>query len=130
MTDQVFDKQINLRISQDDATDIENAAKEREVSQSTLLRIYIRDGLAKYDRKHEELIQQNQGLQLQVNDLLGLLKTSNAMSCATLAAIALLTTSQLDRHTVDGGDRLKGNLKTAFSLGNAVLAGYSGGAFT
>ena len=129
MTTPLLDKQIHLRVSREDAIDLENSAKERDISQSELIRAYIREGNAKYDHKHTQLVDQIQHLQLQVNDLSESLRTSNAMSAATLAAIALLNIPRFDCHAADGTERLKGNIKAAISVGSAILEGYRRGAF-
>ena len=122
MTPPVLSNVLRIRVSDEDLADLDNAAEEQGITRTTLVRNYLREGLAHFDRKHAQLIEQVQTLQLQVEAV-------NTLSAATLAAVALLETQRFDRHAVDGTERLKGNIKAALAVGGAVVEGFRAGAF-
>ena len=126
----VLSQVIRIRVSEDDLAELNKAANERDISQSAMVRIYFREGLAKYDRKHTQLMEQIHLLKLQNEALQKLTETSNALSSAALAAVSLLEAERFDRHVTGGTDRLKGNIKTAFGVGTALAEGFKAGAFT
>ena len=118
----VLSSVLRIRVSDDDLAELDHAAQEQGITRTTLIRNFLQEGLSNFDRKHTQLMELVQALQLQ-------LETANALSAATLGAVALLETQRFDQYAAGGVERLKGTVKTAITVGEAVIEGFHRGAF-
>lgn len=103
----MFDKTIKIRLSSEDIEDIGKAAKQAGVSPTAITRIYIREGLARFDRKHQELLENQVDLMRLVESLRHDLEESLKLGAMNYAALAMLKgnrhdgETRADQHLVD-----------------------------
>lgn len=129
MTKPRLDRFLRVRVNDEDLDELKKTATERNLDQATLARIFIRDGLVQFDRKHLAQMEQIKFLQLQNDALQKLIEKSNTLTAAALAAVSLLESERFDRYKEGGKDRLKENIKSSFSVGAALNDGFESGAF-
>lgn len=112
-------KIFQIRISEQEDDELSDAAKLAKVSKSALGRTFLHEGLAGYDRKHEDFVQRVKNLEetsLRVQELVALV--------AALVAALDIPRKQNDRIL-----ELSADLKQAGSMVEGVLEGQRRGLF-
>lgn len=122
-----LEKSFTVRISAEDYQSISKIAHSEKTSPSAIARIYIRDGLAQFDRKHEELMENVAAMQLQIVTLQRICEQSNILTAANLAAVSLLDINRINGGEENGRVRLKGNVQTSLTLGKSLIEAHASG---
>ena len=113
------DKHTSLRLNDEDKKELKKAAKAAGVSESALLRTFMHEGLAGYDRRHEDLLQRIKSLEehfSQVHEL-------------TAVVASLVAALDVQRKPDEKALEISDNLKQGFVISKAVLFGQKKGLF-
>ncbi|NMM38352.1 MAG: hypothetical protein HHJ09_12765 [Glaciimonas sp.] len=120
---------MTIRLQKNEWEKIKEIAAKNKVKQTDIARMFIRDGLAQFDRKHIALMEKIMSLQMQIATLQESSEQSNILSAANLAAISLLNIDRIDGARENGRGRLKENVKTSLRLGKSLQEARASGAF-
>jgi len=82
---------IHFRVEWDEYEHLKQEAKKRKITHNTLARLYLRDAISGYDRKHEVLLETNQTLQAQVTDLQEAVTKLCILAAGALASYSSMT---------------------------------------
>lgn len=109
----MLNKNFQIRLGEDEIAEIEKQAKSSGLTSSALARLFIRDGLARIDRKHEALLHRLETLQKTVDE-------SSLLAAMSVAAVSFLDIGRIDGKTVSGQTRVKEHIKTATKMGRVL----------
>ncbi len=112
-------KSVLLRLDEADNDALAKEARIRKVSKAELLRIFLHEGLAGFDRKHEDLINR-------VSSIDG--RVSQVLELAAVGA-AMLSALDLPRKPNERVSEMTVHLKQGFEISEAVLVGQQRGLF-
>jgi hypothetical protein len=112
-------KSVLLRLDEADDEALTKEARARKVSKAELLRVFLHEGLAGFDRKHEDLINRVSSIDGRVSQILELA----AVGAAMLSAL------DLARKPDERVSEMTAHLKQGFEISEAVLVGQQRGLF-
>jgi len=112
-------KTVIMRLDEADEEALTKEARARNVSKSELLRVFLHEGLAGFDRKHEDLISR-------VNTIDG--RVAHILELAAVGA-AMLSVMDVGRKSDERVSEMTEHLKQGFEISQAVLVGQQRGLF-
>jgi hypothetical protein len=115
----VKNRSVLLRLDEADDEALKKESRIRNISKAELLRIFMHEGLAGYDRKHEDVIGRLGSIEGRVSQVLELA----AVGAAMLSALDVKRTPD------DQVKQMTGHLKQGFEISEAVLLGQQRGLF-
>lgn len=115
----VKSKSVLLRLDEADHEALTKEARARKVSRAELLRVFLHEGLAGFDRKHEDLINR-------VNVIDG--RVAHIHELAAVGA-AMLSALDIGRKSDGLVNEMTAHLKQGFEISQAVLVGQQRGLF-
>lgn len=113
-------KIFTVRLDEDIHKEVAEAAAKFEISSSAMARIFIRDGLAQFDRKHEALLKRTLLLEEKVDSLRKSVDQSNMLTSMSVAAVSFLDVGRIDGKTESGQDRVKANIQSSTKMGSVI----------
>ncbi len=119
---------IHFRVEWDEYEHLKQEAKKRKITHNTLARLYLRDAISGYDRKHEVLLETNQSLQAQVTDLQEAVTKLCILAAGALASSAIppgLASTMPDSVK----DQVRGHIREAIKQGKFIDRAYDNGTF-
>ncbi|WP_454875159.1 hypothetical protein [Paraburkholderia xenovorans] len=119
---------IHFRVEWDEYEHLKQEAKKRKITHNTLARLYLRDAISGYDRKHEVLLETNQTLQAQVTDLQEAVTKLCILAAGALASSAIppgLASTMPDSLK----DQVRGHIREAIKQGKFIDRAYDNGTF-
>ncbi|AQH06174.1 hypothetical protein A9R05_45120 (plasmid) [Burkholderia sp. KK1] len=119
---------IHFRVEWDEYEHLKQEAKKRKITHNTLARLYLRDAISGYDRKHEVLLETNQTLQAQVTDLQEAVTKLCILAAGALASSAIppgLASTMPDSVK----DQVRGHIREAIKQGKFIDRAYDNGTF-
>lgn len=120
---------IHFRVEWDEYEHLKQEAKKRKITHNTLARLYLRDAISGYDRKHEVLLETNQTLQAQVTDLQEAVTKLCILAAGALASSAIppgLASTMPDSVK----DQVRGHIREAIKQGKFIDRAYDNGTFS
>jgi Ribbon-helix-helix protein, copG family len=115
----VKNKSVLLRLDEADDDALTKEARARKVSKAELLRVFLHEGLAGFDHKHEDLINR-------VNTIDG--RVAHILELAAVGA-AMLSAMDVGRKADGRVSEMTEHLKQGFEISQAVLVGQQRGLF-
>ena len=109
----MLNKNFQIRLGEDEIAEIEKRAKNSGLTSSALARLFIRDGLAQFDRKHEALLDRLEALQKTVD-------ASNLLAAMSVAAVSFLDIGRIDGKTESGQARVKAHIQASIKMGCVI----------
>ena len=106
-------RNFQIRLSDDEIAEIEELAKSTKTTSSAVGRRFIRDGLSKFDRKHEILLEKMESLR-------SLLDQANLLSAMSVTAVSFMDVSRIDGKVDAGQARVKSNIQAAIKMGRVI----------
>jgi hypothetical protein len=119
---------IHYRVDWDEYQHLKEEAERRKITHNTLARLYLRDSIAGYDRKHEVLLGQIQTLLGEVARLQESLEKQRVLTAAALASSAIppgLANPMPDSVK----DQVRGHIREAIKQGRNIDRAYDDGKF-
>ncbi|OYU43483.1 MAG: hypothetical protein CFE44_18135 [Burkholderiales bacterium PBB4] len=112
-------KIFQIRLSEEDDAILAKAAKEARMTKSAMGRNFLHEGLAGYDRKHEDFVQRGKVLE------------ENVSHIHELVAVVAAQVSALDlpRKPNDRIPEMTSHLKQGFELSEGIQVGQKRGLF-
>jgi hypothetical protein len=121
----------HFRISHEERQSLDAAAKKANVSNSALVRIFITQGLAQQDPKHEALLGQIEAMRAQIESLMSVVAVANDAYLMAASAVGLLSSLDLpqiaDQTASATADRVMDNMRLAVTMGKRILKARSSG---
>ncbi|MGY6258942.1 hypothetical protein ACXIVK_36475 [Paraburkholderia caledonica] len=120
---------IHFRVEWDEYEHLKQEAKKRKITHNTLARLYLRDAISGYDRKHEVLLETNQTLQAQVTDLQEAVTKLCILAAGALASSAIppgLASAMPDSLK----EQVRGHIREAIKQGKFIDRAYDNGTFS
>jgi hypothetical protein len=119
---------IHFRVDWDEFEHLKEEAKKRKITHTVLARLYLRDAIAGYDRKHEVLVEQNEELRAQVTAL------QQAVSKLCVLAAGALASSAIPPGLADSmpdaiQEQVRGHIREAIAQGKNIDQAYDKGTF-
>jgi len=107
-------KNFQIRLDETEIAEIDKRVKEAKLpSHAALARIFIQDGLARFDRKHEHLIEKIDELQSAVDRL-------SLIAAMSAAGVSFLDLPRIDGKQESGQERVKGNIQGSLKMGRVI----------
>lgn len=122
-------KIFRVRLSEDDMAQLTKAAAQLEISTAAMARIYLREGFAEYDRKHEALLHRLTVMQDEIQALKSAQNVTTLLMASNLAAVSSCDVPRIDRKQAGAGERFKNSVKSSFQLGAVIEKSYLNGEF-
>jgi hypothetical protein len=119
---------IHYRVDWDEYQHLKEEAERRKITHNMLARLYLRDSIAGYDRKHEVLLGQIQTLLGEVARLQESLEKQRVLTAAALASSAIppgLANPMPDSVK----DQVRGHIREAIKQGRNIDRAYDDGKF-
>ena len=121
----------HFRISHEERQALDAAAKRANVSNSALVRIFITQGLAQQDPKHEALVIQIEAMRAQIESLKLVVDVANDAYLMAASSVGLLSSLDLpqiaDQSASATADRVMDNMRLAVAMGKRILKARSAG---
>lgn len=112
---------VHIRIDRDEYDYLKEEARKKKISPNALARIFVRDGLAKFDRR-------NDALMVQIDALINLVTKSNVLAASAVVSAALPVGLGA---SLDEGTRaqMRSHIMEAVKLGHNISSTYDKGTF-
>lgn len=131
------DKQTNIRLSAEELLQVQVAAAALDMRPSSLMRMFISDGLKSFDRRHENVLARLDALQSQLEKseaVLGAIaKHADSAFLMSASAVGFLSRLELPKISdMDPGvlrERVMKNMSTSFESGMQLKAAHESGKF-
>ncbi|CAH2778904.1 MAG: hypothetical protein CBARDMAM_0995 [uncultured Caballeronia sp.] len=112
---------VHIRLDRDEYDYLKDEARKRKVSPNALVRVFVRDGLAKFDRR-------NDALMVQIDALINLVTKSNILAASAVVSAALPVGLGA---TLDEGTKaqMRNHIMETVKLGHNISSTYNKGTF-
>ena len=112
---------VHFRIDRDEYDHLKEEARKRKMSPTALARLFLRDGLGGFDRKHDALLDRIEMLQ-------SLLIKGNILAASALASSALPVGSS-DQLPESAKEQVRNHIKESVRQGRNIDGAYDNGTF-
>ncbi|CAM2198453.1 Ribbon-helix-helix protein CopG domain-containing protein (plasmid) [Paraburkholderia kururiensis] len=119
---------VHFRITWDELERLKEDAQKRKLTFNAMARLYLRDAMAGYDRKHEVLMETNQALLAQVTAMQEAVTKLCILAAGALASSAIppgLASTMPDSLK----DQVRGHIREAIKQGKNIDRAYDNGTF-
>ncbi|WP_148662466.1 hypothetical protein [Paraburkholderia phytofirmans] len=112
---------VHIRIDRDEHDYLREEARKRKISANALARIFVRDGLAKFDRRNDALMER-------IDALINLVTKSNVLAASAVVSAALPVGLGA---TLDEAIKaqMRSHIMEAVKLGQNISSTYDKGTF-
>jgi hypothetical protein len=130
-----LDQRCIFRISDEERASLDQAAKELGVKPSVAMRLFLRDGLQAFDKKHQDLLARMDSLQAQILQSQAVLEAianqadgAYLMSASAVGLVAALDLPHIVEKTQDEViARIRNGMRLATKLGSELKAAHAAG---
>ncbi|MBU9366416.1 MULTISPECIES: hypothetical protein [Burkholderiaceae] len=119
---------VHFGIEWDEFERLQAEAERRKLSHNALARLYLRDTIAGYDRKHEVLLAQIETLRAEVARLQNTLEKQSVLAAGALASSAI-PPGLANPMPENIKDQVRGHIREAIKQGRNIDRAYDDGKF-
>ncbi|PZR46014.1 MULTISPECIES: hypothetical protein [Burkholderiaceae] len=119
---------VHYRVDWDEFEHLKEEAKRRKITHNALARLYLRDTIAGYDRKHEVLLAQIETLRAEVARLQNTLEKQSVLTAGALASSAI-PPGLANPMPENIKDQVRGHIREAIKQGRNIDRAYDDGKF-
>lgn len=119
---------VHFRVEWDEFEHLKSEAKKRKITHNALARIYIRDAVAGFDRKHDVLLGSSEDLRTQVSQLQEAVSKLAVLAAGALAASAI-PPGFANPMPDNVKDQVRGHIRESIKQGKNIDRAYDDGKF-
>jgi hypothetical protein len=120
---------VHYRVDWDEFEHLKEEAKRRKITHNALARLYLRDTIAGYDRKHDVLLGQIETLRAAVARLQESLEKHSVLAAGALASSAI-PPGLANPMPENIKDQVRGHIREAIKQGRNIDRAYDDGKFS